>query len=194
MIRRVIFIATPHDGSPVATTLIGKFATRVVRRPSDTEQAIAQIDRDNPGAWRPFLLRRVPSSIDMLAADNPLLPAMRQLPFSPAVTLHTIAGHGIHSPDRARGDLVVPLSSPPRRSRQRALGSGGSHQHLLPAADDRRGSTHPRGACSVEGNRVVPRFVCRPELGWMKRSATHHLIHAMNQETHALNHEIHEKE
>ena len=36
MIRRVIFIATPHDGSPVATTLIGKFATRVVRRPSDS--------------------------------------------------------------------------------------------------------------------------------------------------------------
>jgi hypothetical protein len=91
--------------------LIGKFATRVVRRPSDAEQAVAQIDRDNPGALRPFLLRRVPSSIDVLAADNPLLPAMRQLPFNPAVTLHTIAGHGIHSPERARGDLVVPLSS-----------------------------------------------------------------------------------
>jgi len=111
LIRRVIFIATPHDGSPVATTLIGKFATRVVRRPSDAEQAVAQIDRDNPGALRPFLLRRVPSSIDVLAADNPLLPAMRQLPFNPGVTLHTIAGHGIHSPERARGDLVVPLSS-----------------------------------------------------------------------------------
>ena len=80
-------------------------------RPSDTAEAIAQIDRDNPGALRPFLLRRLPSSIDVLAADNPLLPAMRQLPFSPAVTLHTIAGHGVHSPDRARGDLVVPLSS-----------------------------------------------------------------------------------
>jgi hypothetical protein len=111
MIHRVIFIATPHDGSPVASTLIGKLATRVVQRPSDTEAAIAQIQRDNPGALRPFLVRRVPSSIDVLAADNPLLPAMRQLPFSPAVTLHTIAGHGIHSPDRARGDLVVPLSS-----------------------------------------------------------------------------------
>jgi len=111
MIRRVVFIATPHDGSPVASTLIGKLATRVVQRPSDAEEIITQIDRDNPGALRPFLVRRVPSSIDVLAADNPLLPAMRQLPFSPRVTLHTIAGQGIHSPDRARGDLVVPLSS-----------------------------------------------------------------------------------
>ena len=50
MIRRVIFIATPHDGSPVASTFMGRFATRVVQRPSDSEQMLAQIDRDNPGA------------------------------------------------------------------------------------------------------------------------------------------------
>ena len=111
MVRRVIFIATPHDGSPVASTLVGRFATSVVRRPSDTAEAIAQVARDNPGALRPFLLRRLPSSIDVLVQGNPLLPAMRRLPVSPAVTLHTIAGHGIHSPDRAQGDMVVPLSS-----------------------------------------------------------------------------------
>ena len=98
MIRRVIFIATPHDGSPVASTLLGRFATRVVQRPSDAEQIVAQINRDNPGALKPFLVRRVPSSIDVLDVKNPLLPAMRQLAFAPGVTLHTIAGHGIHSP------------------------------------------------------------------------------------------------
>ena len=112
MIRRVIFIATPHDGSPVSGTLLGRFATSVVQRPTDTVEAVAQINRDNPGALRPMLLqRRLPSSIDVLAAGNPLLPAMRQLPFSPSVTLHTIAGHGPHPPQRARGDLIVPLSS-----------------------------------------------------------------------------------
>ncbi len=110
-IRRVIFIATPHDGSPVASTFIGRLATRVVQRPSDAEQIVAQINRDNPGALRPFLLRRVPSSIDLLDVKNPLLPAMRQLPFAPGVTLHTIAGYGIHSPERGQGDLVVPISS-----------------------------------------------------------------------------------
>lgn len=110
-IRRVIFIATPHDGSPVANTIVGRMATRIVRRPPDSQEAVDQIIRDNPGAVRPFLQGRLPSSIDVLASGNPLLPAMRQLRFHPAVTLHTIAGHGIHSPERARGDVVVPLSS-----------------------------------------------------------------------------------
>jgi hypothetical protein len=111
MIRRVIFIATPHDGSPVASTFIGRLATQMVQRPSDAEDMMAQIKRDNPGAVRPFLLRRVPSSIDLLDVNNPLLPAMRRLVFAPGVSLHTIAGHGIHPPGRARGDLVVPLPS-----------------------------------------------------------------------------------
>ena len=112
MIRRVIFIATPHDGSPVSGTLLGRFATSVVQRPTDATEAVAQINRDNPGALGPMLLgRRLPSSIDVLAAGNPLLPAMRQLSFSPSVTLHTIAGTGNHSPEWARGDRVVPLES-----------------------------------------------------------------------------------
>jgi hypothetical protein len=111
MIRRVVFIATPHDGSPVANTIVGRMATWIVRRPEDALEAVDQIDRDNPGALRPFLRGRLPSSIDVLASGNPLLPAMRQLPFKPDVTLHTIAGHGVHSPERARGDLVVPLAS-----------------------------------------------------------------------------------
>jgi hypothetical protein len=111
MIRRVIFIATPHDGSPVANMLLGRLATRIVQRPQESLEAVSQIERDNPGAVRPFLRRRLPSSIDVLAAGNPLLPAMRQLPLSPAVTIHTIAGHGIHPPELARGDLVVPLAS-----------------------------------------------------------------------------------
>ncbi len=49
MVRRVIFIATPHDGSPVASSIVGRLATRLVQRPSDAEAMIDQIQRDNPG-------------------------------------------------------------------------------------------------------------------------------------------------
>ena len=110
MIRRVIFIATPHDGSPLANSIVGRLATRIVQRPADSVEAVAQIERDNPGAVRPFLTGRLPSSIDLMASGNPLLPAMHQLPFRPGVTLHTIAGSRLHAPERARGDLVVPLA------------------------------------------------------------------------------------
>jgi pimeloyl-ACP methyl ester carboxylesterase len=110
-IRRVVFIATPHDGSPVAGSLIGRFATGQVRRPTETVELLAQIERDNPGALKPFLKQRLPSSIDVLTPENPLLLAMRDLPIHPSVHLHTIAGHGPHPPERARGDLVVPLAS-----------------------------------------------------------------------------------
>lgn len=110
-IRRVVFIATPHGGSPLAGSLVGRFATGRVRLPSDSVEAVAQIDRDNPGALKPWLSRRLPTSIDVMEPRNPLLVAMRDLPFSPAVHIHTIAGHGLHPPERARGDLVVPLAS-----------------------------------------------------------------------------------
>jgi pimeloyl-ACP methyl ester carboxylesterase len=110
-IRRVIFIATPHDGSPVASSVIGRLARSQVQSPRETREAMQQIERDNPGALKPLLKRRLPTSIDVLAAGNPLLPVMRGLPIDPAVHLHTIAGTGLHPPERARGDLVVPLSS-----------------------------------------------------------------------------------
>ena len=112
MIRRVIFIATPHDGSPVASSLVGRLATRVspVARPTRPRPLPRSI-ATTPARFGRSCQGRLPSSIDVLAAGNPLLPAMRQLPFNPAVTLHTIAGHGLHPPESARGDLVVPLAS-----------------------------------------------------------------------------------
>ena len=69
-----------------------------------------EIERNNPGAVRPAL-RNLPSSVDALAAYSPILPAVRGLPYNPAVEIHTIAGTGFHPPDRGRGDTVVPLAS-----------------------------------------------------------------------------------
>ncbi|WP_165244941.1 esterase/lipase family protein [Paludisphaera soli] len=109
-IRRVIFIATPHDGASPTIAAASWLATRIVQRPADTRQLVEEVDRANPGVLRPSV-RNLPSSVDALAAYSPLLPAIRKLPYNPAVRLHTIAGTGVHAADRGRGDLVVPLSS-----------------------------------------------------------------------------------
>lgn len=109
-VERVIFLATPHDGASQTIAAASWLATRIVQRPADTRRIVEEIDRENPGALRPAL-RSLPSSVDSLAAYSPLLPVIRRLPYDPRVSLHTIAGTGLHSPDRGRGDLVVPLSS-----------------------------------------------------------------------------------
>ncbi|WP_165231569.1 esterase/lipase family protein [Aquisphaera insulae] len=125
MIRRVVFIATPHMGSPVAGSILGRTAARLVQPASDTSAMMEQIKRDNPGAIRGPYARRLPSSVDLMQSGQPFLPVIRDLPLGTDVTLHTIAGHAHRSPERDGGDLVVPLSS--------ALLDNAESQLLVPA-------------------------------------------------------------
>ena len=109
-VRRVIFLATPHGGASWPTGIAGSIATRFVRRSPDIKELIAQVERDNPGTIK-TTLRDLPSSIDTLMPRSPFLATVRELPINPSTTVHTIAGYGLGSPEHARGDLVVPLSS-----------------------------------------------------------------------------------
>jgi pimeloyl-ACP methyl ester carboxylesterase len=109
-VRRVVFIATPHEGSGLATRALGRFATSLVQRPNDSVAICEQIDRDNPGVLTDYM-RRLPTSIDTMALDNPLLLTMERLPINPATRYHVIAGTGYAPTSLARGDTVVPLRS-----------------------------------------------------------------------------------
>ncbi|MDG3003402.1 esterase/lipase family protein [Paludisphaera mucosa] len=111
-VKRAVFIATPHDGASPEIAVASWLATRIIQRPADTRQLVTEIENANPGALKPGL-RDLPSSVDTLASYSPLLPAIRRLTINPEVTIHTIAGTGLHSPEsgRGRGDLVVPLTS-----------------------------------------------------------------------------------
>jgi pimeloyl-ACP methyl ester carboxylesterase len=109
-VNRVVYIATPHDGSAVATRIVGRIGSRLVNRPDESESILEQIERDNPGVVQPGA-QSVPSSIDLLARGGPLLTAMQALPVNPNVKFHTIAGAGHGPPRNPRGDLVVPLAS-----------------------------------------------------------------------------------
>ncbi len=110
-VRRVIFLATPHDGASPPASAASLLTSWIVQRPADSRRLIEKVERDNPGAVRPTF-RRLPSSVDALAAYSPLLPAIRGLPYDPAVEIHTIAGTGFLNPAYGGfGDLVVPLSS-----------------------------------------------------------------------------------
>jgi pimeloyl-ACP methyl ester carboxylesterase len=108
-VKRVIFIATPHRGSRLATEGIGALAISLIRFPLEVlgevpetmANALALLSRDTRPA--------IPTSIQGLSPDSPLLHALDRLPIE--APHHSIIG------DRGRGDTpnssdgVVPYSS-----------------------------------------------------------------------------------
>lgn len=107
-VRRTVFIATPNEGSALATRVLGRFASRLIETPADSRMMVEQLDRDNPGVIRQYL-RDMPTSIDLLAEGGPVLAALEHRPMTRPY--HVIAGTGLMPPEHARGDGVVPLES-----------------------------------------------------------------------------------
>lgn len=123
-VRRVIFVATPHRGSHVADALLGRFASSLVREPAEVQVLYNEVRASNPGAFRRSA-RRLPTSVDLLRRDNPVLNAVLHLPMAPGVPYHTVAGVGKPALDGEASDGVVPLSS--------ARLAGASSELLVPA-------------------------------------------------------------
>jgi len=106
-IKRVIFIATPHRGSSLAAGGIGAIAVWLIRIPFDLLHEVPEtlVQALNPQSQR----RILPTSIQGLSPNSPLLHALDRLPIE--APHHSIIG------DRGRGDTpnssdgVVPYRS-----------------------------------------------------------------------------------
>ncbi len=107
-VRRLIFIATPHQGSPLARGLLGDLGTRIC------------LATGGAGDVRPRLLggddarflersSRLNSSTSVreLQSGSPLLEALLELGLDPDVVFHSI----IPSRGPGMGDGIVPLAS-----------------------------------------------------------------------------------
>mgnify|MGYP001088095013 CR=1 FL=1 len=110
ILKRVIFLATPHDGGSPPTRIAGRIASPMVRRPADTVAIVQQLQRDNPGLIRPEFAK-IPTSVDLLTNQPPILETLRRLPVNPATTYHTILGTGYFPPPLDTGDTVVSITS-----------------------------------------------------------------------------------
>ena len=93
-IQRVIFIATPHRGSSLAAGGIGAIAIWLIRIPFDLFHEVPEtfVQALNPNSQR----RILPTSIQGLSPNSPLLRALDRLPIE--APHHSIIG------DRGRGD------------------------------------------------------------------------------------------
>ena len=97
-IQRVIFISTPHRGSKLATSWIGRIGAALVRTPrllASTYAAAKPLLIADPAA-RP--LNRMPNSVDTLEPNDRFVEALNKLPITPGLPYHSIIG------DRGRGD------------------------------------------------------------------------------------------
>ena len=90
-VRRVIFIATPHRGSPLVCGPIKVIATSLVQVPTPIQQACASLLASNgPNTFTKTFREGLTTSIDELAWEHPLLLAIDGLRIDPNVKRHTI--------------------------------------------------------------------------------------------------------
>ncbi len=140
-ISRVIFVATPHRGSSLATNPLAGLLARLVRLPellSRTDRAalLQAVDRNAR-----HLMAMPVNSIRFLQADSPLLNAIQQLPLSRDIPYHSIIGDRGRSDAPDGGDGIVPYRSAHLESAvsEKIIPSGhGANEHPAGIAEIRR--------------------------------------------------------
>jgi len=140
-VKRVVFIATPHGGSTLASLGVGRAASLTVQQPAEMQAIHDEVIRDNPAAFRPDYVRSLPTTIDVLEPDSTILAALRGLRTPCWVTTHSIIGNGHRSPIGEGGDCIVAVAS--------ARHPGVVSEVLVPAAHTRV-HHHPETVAELE--------------------------------------------
>jgi pimeloyl-ACP methyl ester carboxylesterase len=115
MVQRVIYMGTPHRGSPWARRPVGRLGARLVEEPQQLQQDHQQLVAGNPHVFSEEFSRRIPTSVDLLRNDSPLLLAMDRLPVLPHVQQHSVIGSWVPMSGVGDSDGVVPVNSAIRK-------------------------------------------------------------------------------
>lgn len=110
-VSRIIYIATPHQGSVYATRCVGRASSALVQEPPEWTARHEQLVRDNPDAFGPEMSQGIPTSVDLLDPGSCILQATNRLPYRPGVALHSIIGDDRWTLSEGRSDGVVAVSS-----------------------------------------------------------------------------------
>jgi pimeloyl-ACP methyl ester carboxylesterase len=90
-VRRVVFVATPHRGSPIANSLFGRTISDLVRRPIALANRIREVEELNgPNVISRELRTQPLNAIGNLRTDSPILAALDKIAVSPEVPYHSI--------------------------------------------------------------------------------------------------------
>ena len=109
-VTRVIFIATPHRGSYMASNFVVKFMNKFVNLPGGLVKMAVQLDKlREPGVLGNPIT--VPTALDNMDASNPFVQTLSGLPITPGVHAHSIIPVKGNGPPEQGNDGVVEYKS-----------------------------------------------------------------------------------
>ncbi len=91
-VKRVVFISTPHRGSFLATGWVRNLMHKLIDLPGDIYQGTASfLSKAGKELKLPKeYIEKVPTSVDGMSSENPVLMALADLPIVPGVTANSI--------------------------------------------------------------------------------------------------------
>jgi pimeloyl-ACP methyl ester carboxylesterase len=110
-VSRVVYVATPHAGSSLASRAVGRVAAVTVRQPPQTAAIYRQLVTLNPDTFRGDFENSIPTTVDILEPESTILRALRGLRPPCWVTAHSVIGNAHRSLTGDDDDCVVPVSS-----------------------------------------------------------------------------------
>lgn len=108
-IDRVIFLGTPHHGSPSANNTLGWIGNKLIKLPNPQRLFVQSVGTKNKEYLKINLDEEHMTSVNQLRPDSPILALINDLPRAKEVHYHNIIGD-IYGGEEA-GDGYVPLES-----------------------------------------------------------------------------------
>lgn len=111
-VRRVVFISTPHRGSYVARGVVRNLTRKLVSLPETLVQKTYALLSQTEDIQLPGMFRgKMPTSVDSMSPDNPLLLTLAEIPVAPGIQAHSIIPVKGDGDYRTGRDGVVAYSS-----------------------------------------------------------------------------------
>jgi hypothetical protein len=111
-VRRVVFVATPHRGSPLASGSIRRLGTWLCGQPSRFLRAFQNVlANDDATLLTPRFRGELPTSVNELAPGHAFLMALCELGIDPSVRSHSIIADLRNPPGPGATDGIVPYWS-----------------------------------------------------------------------------------